>query len=360
MNSFPKKVNRYLKWSKGYLVNYFNYLKYKIKQKNAINTDKDVVWIDFRTNFIRRNMANVVFWFTKAGYKVYLRNTFRFIGSMASYEKMALQLPNVYLARKKPPKVKLALTNRVKKSVSNYEVIVSNKYWLAEEKDTWHVPEGMHPYMYYNNLIPDLSVIREKSDRRIGIFFSGTLDKDAYNLPVIKEKFQMLSRHEVLDTVLSEMKPDKVCIPGNREELYHHSLAGKIVLNDRNKVSIDQSNYISFLSECNFYLYTPGVTFPLCHNNFESMSVGCIPILQYPNFHFPNLTDGENGLVFNSKEELITKINEALSMDKEDIIKMRKNVLAYYDAYLSEEAIIKNIEHKVLNERINRLVILED
>ena len=126
-----------------------------------------------------------------------------------------------------------------------------------------------------------------------------------------------------------------------------------------NMVMIEQEKYMDFLTNCSFYLFTPGVGFPLCHNNYEAMAAGCIPITQYAHYHFPNLEHGKNCLVFKDEKDLVKQVNRALEMDEEEISRMRNNVIKYYEQYLSEEAIIKNIEQKVLREHIRKLIILE-
>ena len=148
-------------------------------------------------------------------------------------------------------------------------------------------------------------------------------------------------------------------IPSKRSELDKPNLQRQIVLNDRHKVSIPQEEYIEFLSDCNFFLYTPGVAMPLCRNNFESMAAGCIPILQYAHYHYPNLEDGKNCIVFNSDEDLIKKLDFALNLSEEKIEIMRNEVIKYYDNYIDEKAIIKNIEDKMKEGILNELLIVQ-
>ncbi|RLD74139.1 MAG: hypothetical protein DRI87_01990 [Bacteroidetes bacterium] len=359
MSNLPVKLRRYLKWTKNYFYNNILYTYYRFKHGHKKKSKGKILWIDFRTNFIRRNIALIVFWFAKAGYTVYYRKTFRSLGSFEFYDRLSFTLPQFKLKRKKPEKVDLILTNRKKAAYAKNEVFVDNNYWQPEKPDTWHVPEGMHPHIYYFNKIPDnLNVTRQNGHRRVKIFFTGNLDENLYDWPDIKDKFNLLSRIKIINLLKSKLNPENLFLPSSRKDL-ELDFQNKIVLNDGRKVMLDQDNYLNFLTNCSFYLFTPGVGFPLCHNNFESMAAGCIPITQYAHYHFPNLEHGKTCLVFKDEADLIKQVNYALQMDEGEIKKMRENVIRYYDQYLSEEAIVKNIEQKVLLENISKLIILE-
>ena len=360
MRISQSKIQRYLKWTKNYFYNLllYHYHYFKIKD-HKLETEK-ILWIDFRTNFIRRNIALVVYWFAKAGYTVYYRKTFRSLGSVEFYDRLSFTLPQFKLKRKRPKHVDLILTNRKKETYLKNEVLVDNNYWQPEKPDTWHVPEGMHPHIYYFNRIPpELKELRTRKNRRISVFFSGNLDGAFYDWPVIEEKFNMLSRNKVISILQREISSGRLVIPQNKADLYETEHRGQLVLNDRQKIMVDQENYLNFLTECNFYLFTPGVSFPLCHNNYEAMAAGCIPITQYAHYHFPNLEHNKNCLIFKDEKDLVKQVNQALTMNEEEIERMRNNVIQYYDQYLSEEAIVRNIEQKVIQNGIQQLIILE-
>jgi hypothetical protein len=64
------------------------------------------------------------------------------------------------------------------------------------------------------------------------------------------------------------------------------------------------------------------------------MSVGTVPILNYADYVYPPLQDGKNCLTFSTKEELVEKVREALSMSEKDFTKMHSNVLEFYECHL--------------------------
>ena len=136
-------------------------------------------------------------------------------------------------------------------------------------------------------LVYKIKDIQKNRNRNIGIFFLGNLDNKFYDWPLINDKFHLLSRKKIIDILFNYFSEDKLIILQSKEDLNLPNLRNKIVLNDRRKVIIEQENFLKVLSNCNFFLFTPGVSFPLCHNNFEAMASGCPPILQYPQYHFP-------------------------------------------------------------------------
>ena len=82
---------------------------------------------------------------------------------------------------------------------------------------------------------------------------------------------------------------------------------------------------------------------PWCHNCVEAMSAGAIPILEYFELFYPPLQHLENCITYSGYEGLEAAINLALSMDPDEIERLRKNVFDYYNNYLSMESITKKI-----------------
>jgi oligoribonuclease (3'-5' exoribonuclease) len=52
----------------------------------------------------------------------------------------------------------------------------------------------------------------------------------------------------------------------------------------------------------------------------------------------------ENCIVFDDKEDLIYKLQQAMTMDEAQLAKMRKNVINYYETHLKAEVFIRRIE----------------
>lgn len=82
----------------------------------------------------------------------------------------------------------------------------------------------------------------------------------------------------------------------------------------------------------------------MCHNVIEAMSVGTIPIINYPEWLDPSLADMVNCIVFDDKIDLIIKINLVLNLDKEKINEMKASVIEYYQNNLDPVAFVDRLE----------------
>jgi hypothetical protein len=94
-----------------------------------------------------------------------------------------------------------------------------------------------------------------------------------------------------------------------------------------------------------FFLCSPGVFMPLCHNLVEAMSVGTIPIVQraYADLMVPPLTGGENAVVFNDETDLLQQVHGVLQMPASRIMSLREGVLKYYEGHLTPRAVVAKV-----------------
>ena len=74
------------------------------------------------------------------------------------------------------------------------------------------------------------------------------------------------------------------------------------------------------------------------------MSVGTIPIINYPEWLDPSLADMVNCIAFDDKVDLIIKINLVLNLDKEKINEMKASVIEYYRNNLDPVAFVDKLE----------------
>ena len=84
---------------------------------------------------------------------------------------------------------------------------------------------------------------------------------------------------------------------------------------------------------------------PLSHNLVEAMSVGCIPLTQYGDFFDPPLRDGVD-CIAHGGTDIVDRARAVLAMDDARVETLRRNVIAYYERYLSVDAFIRRVlEH---------------
>ena len=72
----------------------------------------------------------------------------------------------------------------------------------------------------------------------------------------------------------------------------------------------------------------------MCHNVIEAMSVGTIPLLEYPERFSPALADGENAICFSGLDGLADALDRIDNIGEQQRTRMQESVAAYYDKYL--------------------------
>ncbi len=219
------------------------------------------------------------------------------------------------------------------------------------DKDWIQIPFSMAPHNYLSRKFESVYNLRGNT-RTIKLFFSGNLDEKSYRRPIFQDFFKILDRVDVINTVKASLCSD---------ELLDHlpskdSKRGKAVLlswswnKDVNKhleKRIENEKWLEVLSTCDFFLATPGLMMPMCFNIIEAMSVGAIPIIEFPELFCPALRHNETAIVFHGKSDLTTKIRTIMEMDIRDIIRIRKNVVGYYDNHLYPTIITEMVESNI-------------
>jgi hypothetical protein len=200
-------------------------------------------------------------------------------------------------------------------------------------------PYMLHPTFY--DLGYDLILDKWRREKRsVKVLFSGNVGPRYDNLE-IWERFQKLSRVEVLSTLLQCLEPEEIKFIETETELPGFLANGDdrfCCIDTSRGFRIPKKQWLSVLGKTNFQICPPGVDMPLCHNIVEGMSVGCIPILEHPEYFDPPLRDNSNCIIFSGKEGLLSAVRRCLHMDEEEIRWLRHGTLHYYETHLSPEA----------------------
>ena len=207
-------------------------------------------------------------------------------------------------------------------------------------------PYPLHPLQsrYYSD--PFSLAELGKSKRRIKVLFSGKTLKDMYANVRVKKFFNVIPRLEVLQFILSRFDKRSRLLNKESDKLILEQLlasndySNEIIISE---VKTNAEDWLKILSKTDFFICPPGAKMPWCHNSVEAMAAGAIPILEYGNLFYPALQNMKNCLSYSNYAELEKAINIALEMDTVEIEAMRKNVLDYYNTYLSIPSITKKI-----------------
>lgn len=182
--------------------------------------------------------------------------------------------------------------------------------------------------------------------RTVKVFFSGKTTKKLYGKERLKIFFDMISRPEVIEFIISHFPGRARSLKTAADtELLNEIINSKDYFNEviMSEVKTDPKDWFKILSKADFFLSAPGARMPWCHNTVEAMSVGTIPIIEYGNLYDPPLEHMTNCIRYTSLSELENAINLALTMDGTEIERLRKNVFDYYNRYLSTDSITRSI-----------------
>jgi hypothetical protein len=205
------------------------------------------------------------------------------------------------------------------------------------------MPYPMHPIIYKRKQHERLGRFRE-NEPCVTILFSGNYGEE-YVHSILPDRFGKMSRPEIMALLLASGIPH---IVNTREEidsfLYQGGYRNVFMLVNTKNIYIDQKNWLDALSKSHFFLAPPGDIRPMCHNIIEAMAVGAIPITSYPEWFHPPLMHRKNCLVFTDKTDLFQKIEMAMQMDGREIGEIRRQVIHYYDHYLSPESFVNRVQ----------------
>lgn len=228
----------------------------------------------------------------------------------------------------------------------NYKKVYSSDDYIENI-----LPYIMHPINY---LQPGIQIL----PKNIGILMSGNFDKKIYDTKTIEANFGLLNRWKIYQEVL---KHDKLLLITGDELVTNLNLRAfneNLILMKWQSGAIPADKWRTYLSSAHFIFCAPGMTMPMCHNVLEAMSVGVIPILNYPHWLNPSLKDGINCLVYDTSEDIIQVVDKALSLTLEEKKQMSDEVSLYFKKYY-DVFDFENFSGKeliVLNENIGDLL----
>ncbi len=235
-----------------------------------------------------------------------------------------------------------------KKVQVRYDVF--SRYWFSKPII---MPYPVHPV--HAAAVLERRLGKYRSCRRdISIFFSG--DTKGYTRNRIRYPNAKLPRLEVINTILERMGEDVLHVKDMSvlDIGPNGARTRKCVIVDTNETWVEEGAWLGYLARADFFLSPPGIVMPMCHNIIEAMAIGAVPITNYPEWFTPSLTDMENCIVFEDRDDLINKLKRALAMNEEEISRMRTNVLNYYETFLMPDTFV----HRIASTKDNKITVL--
>jgi hypothetical protein len=287
--------------------------------------------------------------FSSAGYQIRLFGNLP-TDSLGKYAQPAFSLKNLTVVATPPTDTEnwIYLYDREdrgfgrhpwrRKVMVRYDVF--SPYWFRRPVI---MPFPVHPL--HNTLDLDERLQEYRSTRKnMKIFFSG--DTKGYSQSRIQYPKPKLPRLVVINTILEHMGDDALLVnePSDLSNLRDATYVNKCVIVDTNKIWVDSRDWLGDLARADFFLSPPGIVMPMCHNLIEAMAVGTIPVTNYPEWFDPDLRHMETCIVFDDRKDLINKLQHAMGMDEAQRVKIRMNVLDYYETHLKPEVFIHKLE----------------
>ncbi len=312
-----------------------------LRGSGGAGTEVKVAHLDVRRNLWHRYLHILILFLQLNGYRVELRHRWRFVADWASSD-LFRRLRGLRLVLRPPARgADLIITDRA--GTPGTLVLDADYFSLPDEAPTgYRAPMPMADTAYLLGVHErsiDLSAERQRA-----IFFFGNMDRHAYARPEVPTLFGCMDRTHLLDAV-RRARPHRVHEPTGEGGIGITD-GRDIVLVDRARHYIAPKDLPAVLARFDFFLAPAGVIMPLCHNLVEALFAGCIPILQHAHLLDPPLQDGVHCLSFRDEEGLIAALDRARAMSAEQAACMRASARAYYDAYLSPQAVVRRLEQQ--------------
>lgn len=343
-----------------------------LKNTSNIPAGTKVAIVDFTSRRLERHYYFIIKFLSDSGYHVLLINNKISLGCWFMFGRQLTDIPNLHLIDELPAmqsgwlyftdtnnheKIDAGKRIQVRIDVANADMNAAN---------TVMMPLPMSVELYASDAHKRLKAYRE--NRKVAkIVYSGNLD-DAYNNESLKRIYHKNTRLEIINEVRN-LNDNELLIFNDVMEyqrLTQQGFINKFVLFDwfwnggssNLKGRIDSNDWLTILSQSDFFLGCPGIVMPPTHAVVEAMAVGTIPILQWPEFFTPFLKDSVNCIVFNDLKELTQRIKDILSAPQANIERLRENVITYYEEHLSPSAYIRKVE--TCNERYIQYYLYTD
>jgi hypothetical protein len=190
-------------------------------------------------------------------------------------------------------------------------------------------------------------------------FFSGEMR--GYTVSRITYPTPKLPRLEIINTLRESLGNRMIFV--QEQSAFDNLLAAdyvdKCVILDTSTVRVRDGEWLRVLSKAEFFIAPPGIVMPMCHNSVEALAVGSVPITNYPEWFDPSLEHMRNCIAFDSREDLLAKVERALAMDAATIASLKAGAIAYYDAHLSNQSFLSRLEAR-RERRIDLLMLMEE
>jgi len=330
-------------------------IKMIMRSRTVLNTDR-TAFVDLEEVNVPRRLNQVCWLLRQAGYSVMVRIGWRAFAGFNRIGMDSFRTANAFLTPHRTRRAKLLVTDTGVVPGSGRETELPSKSLridysfyppdVKKFKDNCYIPIMFHPSLMNPETYSRAAELSRNSNRKVSIFFAGSLTRDMYDRGLIRDQYGLHTRNELIDAVMAGSgERGRLFEPRDfrdfEERKESGGLADRTVIIDTGVCKIPQARWLDVLSEVDFFLAAPGISMPFCHNLPESMAVGAIPVIQFGDLLYPPLEDRKTCMAFESLDELKDiVINVIPAMRPDEIGEMRERVVQYHRQYLSPESFV--------------------
>lgn len=251
-----------------------------------------------------------------------------------------------------------AIASRAKQQRVCLLVEDHNRQELASHET--RLPVLMHPKMY---LSKDWEQARKRAGtnapRNIRLTLAGNLDPTSYDSIELVTRYSVMTRAAIVRSLAQTHGDACLWIRTWDEKTLLQSNRHPIVIVDSYKAGLGPDEYFELLARSEFFLAVPGLNMPNCHNLAESLSVGCVPVVQSPEWRAPlPLVAMVNCVTFDSPASIARAVDFTLHATGEQIGAMRDRVVSMSREFLEPEGFIARIMENVERLRGRNTILL--
>jgi hypothetical protein len=220
-------------------------------------------------------------------------------------------------------------------------VRVDYEWRLCERPDEVAFPVFVHPRLAAKVPLP--YHYETHTARPTRLFFGGNTEEGKYDQNIIRDRYQMLTRREMLDAASACFLDSQIYRPADSASWLASGDVHPFVLCETQHCKIPQERWLDAMAKADFFLACPGVGMPLCHNVIEALAAGCVPVLQYAAYLPEPLRDGVNCLAFSDEDSLRAQVASLSQMSPAEILHLRANARIYYENHLASGTFIRRL-----------------
>lgn len=305
------------------------YLKYLMRGNSEYGGTGKQIFFDINDPRLERYLYWLLKMFDLGGFRIAMRFDPWLLLNLRNHADWIYDVPSLRIVRSRPGDCELAITNR--KSDAGTIFLDTNYFSNSKDPYGFDLPFSMHPAMYRSGLFETVRRLRNNR-RNIRISYGGNLSR-GYNNTELNTLFKKLNRHQITE-MIEDNFGDEI------SNIFSEIDAERVFNLESARIAIVREPVLTFerwfdlLAASDFMIAPPGYAMPFSNNIIEAMSVGTIPVTQYPELFSPPLTEGENCLYFSDPESFCETVLKCLDAGDEEIQRMRRNVISYYDTHL--------------------------